>query len=446
MGKQAIGSIAYNQLQRIDTLLYLLVYPQRPLAQTKTIELINFHRLPSGQNATVAVMSYSGYDIEDAVVLNRSAIDRGFVRTIVLKKMVTSLKRYGNMTEDRIHGPAQGPNVNVREKFKHGGLERDGIVVVGCRVSNGQVLVNKVVPKDISSQLNNARDMPPDAYRAQPLVFKEKADAYIDQLILTSNADDYFLIKLLLRTTRRPELGDKFSSRHGQKGVTGIIVPQADMPFTPEGLCPDLIMNPHGFPSRMTVGKLLEMLGGKAALMNGHFADATAFASSATSVNAISDTLVLHGYHFGGKEFLTSGITGEPIPAYIFFGPIYYQKLKHMVQDKMHARHKGPRTVLTRQPTEGRSKDGGLRLGEMERDCLVSYGSSALLIERLMISSDEFNCDICKKCGLIGYPGWCQHCRDNRFMSSLKMPYACKLAFHELQSMNIVPRLRLTDL
>lgn len=150
------------------------------------------------------------------------------------------------------------------------------------------------------------------------------------------------------------------------------------MPFTEEGLCPDLIMNPHGFPSRMTVGKLLEMLGGKAALMNGKFADATAFASTPTSVQAISDTLVLHGYHFGGKELLTSGMTGEPIPAYIFFGPIYYQKLKHMVQDKMHARHKGPRTVLTRQPTEGRSKDGGLRLGEMERDCLISYGCVTL--------------------------------------------------------------------
>ena len=198
-------------------------------------------------------------------------------------------------------------------------LERDGIVGVGCKVSIGQVLVNKVVPKDISSQLNNARDLPPDAYRPQPLVFKERADAYIDQLILTSNADDYFLIKLLMRTTRRPELGDKFSSRHGQKGVTGIIVPQQDMPFTEEGICPDLIMNPHGFPSRMTVGKLLEMLGGKASLMNGHFADATAFASTASSVEAISDTLVLHGYHFGGKELLTSGITGEPIKSCVAF-------------------------------------------------------------------------------------------------------------------------------
>ena len=169
MGKQAIGAIAYNQLQRIDTLLYLLVYPQRPLAQTKTIELINFHRLPAGQNATVAVMSYSGYDIEDAVVLNRAAIDRGFGRTIVLKKMVTSLKRYGNMTEDRIHAaPLEG--ANARERFKNGCLERDGIVGVGCKVSIGQVLVNKVVPKDISSQLNNARDLPPDAYRPQPLV------------------------------------------------------------------------------------------------------------------------------------------------------------------------------------------------------------------------------------------------------------------------------------
>jgi len=445
MGKQAIGAIAYNQLQRIDTLLYLLVFPQRPLAQTKTIELINFHKVPAGQNATVAVMSYTGYDIEDAVVLNRSAIDRGFGRTIVLKKNMTSLRKYANSAEDRITLPLPSEG-DKRGQHRHANLDRDGICGVGCRVQQGQVLVHKMVPKDIATPINDPSELREDAFRAQPLSYKDKADAIVDQVLLTSNHDEHFLIKVLMRATRRPELGDKFSSRHGQKGVTGIIVKQEDMPFTEQGLCPDLIMNPHGFPSRMTVGKLLEMLGGKAALMNGKFADATAFASSPKSVQAISDTLVLHGYHFGGKEFLTSGLTGEPVPAYIFFGPIYYQKLKHMVQDKMHARHKGPRTVLTRQPTEGRSKDGGLRLGEMERDCLISYGSAALLLERLMISSDEFVCDVCQKCGLIGYPGWCQCCKTNRHMSSIKMPYACKLVFQELQSMNIVPRIRLTDL
>mmetsp|Transcript_43794 Transcript_43794/g.105889 ORF Transcript_43794/g.105889 Transcript_43794/m.105889 type:complete len:1171 (+) Transcript_43794:84-3596(+) len=444
MGKQAIGAIAYNQLQRMDTLLYLLVYPQRPLAQTKTIELINFHKLPAGQNAIVAVMSYSGYDIEDAVVLNKSSVDRGFGRTIVLKKNMTSLKKYGNSAEDRIVLPMQTDN--ERHMLKSAGLDQDGVAGVGAKISMGQILVNKMVPKDISTPINDPSELRDDAFKNAPLTYKDKADGYVDQVLLTSNHDDHFLVKILMRTTRRPELGDKFSSRHGQKGVTGIIVPQEDMPFTEAGLCPDLIMNPHGFPSRMTVGKLLEMLGGKAALQNGKFADATAFASTPSSVQAITETLVIHGFHFGGKEFLTSGQTGEPIQAYIFFGPIYYQKLKHMVQDKMHARHKGPRTVLTRQPTEGRSKDGGLRLGEMERDCLISYGSSALLLERLMISSDEFLCHVCKKCGLIGYPGWCQNCKSDRCMSSIKVPYACKLVFHELQSMNIVARLRLSEL
>jgi DNA-directed RNA polymerase III subunit RPC2 len=191
---------------------------------------------------------------------------------------------------------------------------------------------------------------------------------------------------MIARQTRRPEIGDKFSSRHGQKGVVGIIVPQEDMPFAENGWCPDLIMNPHGFPSRMTVGKLIELMSGKAGVLEGEFKYGTAFAGD--KVEDMGKLLVKHGYSYFGKDYLTSGLTGEPLQCFVFCGPVYYQRLKHMVQDKMHARARGPMTSLTRQPTEGRSRGGGQRLGEMERDCLIGYGAANLLNERLMISSD----------------------------------------------------------
>lgn len=280
-------------------------------------------------------------------------------------------------------------------------------------------------------------------YRETPTVYKGPIPSYVEKVMISANADEMYLIKLLLRQTRRPELGDKFSSRHGQKGVTGLIVQQEDMPFNESGICPDMIMNPHGFPSRMTVGKLMELLGGKAGLLEGKFHYGTAFGGS--KVSDICEELVKHGYNYLGKDILTSGITGEPLEAYIYHGPVYYQKLKHMVLDKMHGRARGPRAVLTRQPTEGRSRDGGLRLGEMERDCLIAYGASNLLIERLMISSDAFDVDVCNKCGLLGYKGWCHNCRSSMNVSSIRIPYACKLLFQELQAMNIVPRLKLEN-
>ena len=278
-------------------------------------------------------------------------------------------------------------------------------------------------------------------YSDQPLTHRQNVECYAERVMMTSTLADAYLIKVLLRQTRRPEIGDKFSSRHGQKGVTGLIVNQEDMPFCDTGICPDMIMNPHGFPSRMTVGKLIELVAGKRGVLKGHFGYGTAFGGD--KVNDICEDLVKCGYNYGGKEFVTSGITGEPLQAYIFFGPTYYQKLKHMVKDKMHARAMGPMTTLTHQPTEGRSKDGGLRLGEMERDCLISYGSSMLLLERLMISSDQFEVEVCTGCGLLGYTGYCQYCKSSCNISNVQMPYGCKLLIQELQSMNIVPKLKL---
>ena len=275
------------------------------------------------------------------------------------------------------------------------------------------------------------------------MTYKAPCFGYVDKVLLTSNGENQFLVKVLMRSTRRPEIGDKFSSRHGQKGVCGIIVNQEDMPFTDNGICPDIIMNPHGFPSRMTVGKMIELLAGKAGVLTGALKYGTAFGGD--KVDDMGKILVANGYNYFGKDYVTSGVTGEPLSAYVFFGPVYYQKLKHMVMDKMHARSRGPRAVLTRQPTEGRSRDGGLRLGEMERDCLIGYGASMLLLERLMISSDAFEVHICKRCGMLGYAGWCNLCKSAVDVCTLRLPYACKLLFQELQSMNIVPRLELED-
>lgn len=441
MGKQAMGTIGYNQRNRIDTLLYNLVYPQAPMVKTRTIELINFDKLPAGQNATVAVMSYSGYDIEDAIILNKASLDRGYGRCLVYRNAKCTLKQYANQTYDRILGPLVDAETK-KPMYKHEALDVDGIASPGELVKERQVLVNKSMPTISSSQLSTPSQDSPE-YKEVPVTYKGSVPSYVEKVMVSSNNEDASLIKLLLRQTRRPELGDKFSSRHGQKGVTGLIVEQEDMPFNDYGICPDMIMNPHGFPSRMTVGKLIELLAGKAGLMEGKFHYGTAFGGS--KVADVCEELARHGFNYQGKDFFYSGITGEPLQAYIYSGPVYYQKLKHMVQDKMHVRSRGPRAVLTRQPTEGRSREGGLRLGEMERDCLISYGASMMLVERLMISSDAFDVDVCNLCGRLAYSGWCHGCHSSASVSTIKMPYACKLLFQELQSMNIVPRLTLKN-
>lgn len=441
MGKQAMGTIGYNQRNRIDTLMYLLAYPHAPLVKSKTIELIDFDKLPAGQNATVAVMSFSGYDIEDALILNKASLDRGFGRCLVYRKQSVVVKRYANNTFDKVKGPMMDTRTN-KLIWRHQALDMDGIVAAGERVENKQVLVNKSMPTVTVSPLQapgQPRGEP--EYKDVPVSYKFPLPSYAEKVLITDNLEESFLIKILLRQTRRPEIGDKFSSRHGQKGVCGLIVPQEDMPFTDLGICPDVIMNPHGYPSRMTVGKLMELLGSKAGVLQGKFKYGTAFGGD--KIEDFSEILVQHGFNYLGKDYVTSGITGEPLEAYIYFGPIYYQKLKHMVVDKMHARAKGPRAVLTRQPTEGRARDGGLRLGEMERDCLIGYGASMLLTERLMLSSDAFQVDVCNTCGLIGYCGWCKYCESSKAIATLKIPYACKLLFQELMSMNIVPRLSL---
>ncbi|KAJ4768843.1 DNA-directed RNA polymerase subunit beta [Rhynchospora pubera] len=447
MGKQAMGNIAYNQLCRADTLLYLLVYAQRPLLTTKTIELVGYDKLGAGQNATVAIMSYSGYDIEDAIVMNKSSLDRGFGRCIALKKKIFVKDNYGGKVSDIILAPQKDKDgALIKQNMQI--LDADGIAAPGQIVRNYDMLLHKYSPVNLDK---NAETRDTSAFYKDGV---EGETTVIDRVILYKDSNDKMPIKFIIRHTRRPEVGDKFSSRHGQKGVCGTIVQQEDFPFSERGICPDLIMNPHGFPSRMTIGKMIELLGGKAGVSLGRFHYGSAFgepSGHADKVEDISNVLIERGFSYNGKDFLYSGILGTPLQAYIFMGPIYYQKLKHMVLDKIHARANGQRVLLTRQPTEGRGKQGGLRLGEMERDCLIAYGASMLIYERLMLSSDPYEVQVCQKCGLLGYynkklkKSFCSMCKNGENMATMKLPYACKLLFQELQSMNVVPRLKLTD-
>uniref|UniRef100_A0A6N2LL32 DNA-directed RNA polymerase subunit beta n=1 Tax=Salix viminalis TaxID=40686 RepID=A0A6N2LL32_SALVM len=401
------------QLGRMDSLLYLLVYPQRPLLTTRTIELVGYDKLGAGQNATVAVMSYSGYDIEDAIVMNKASLDRGFGRCIVLKKYTCTNQKYENGASDRILRPRKNEE---RERV----LDDDGLAAPGEIIRHGDIYINKESPIETRGPLKSAAALADVKYRPCAQIFKgtEGESCVVDRVALCSDKNNNLCIKYKIRHTRRPEVGDKFSSRHGQKGVCGTIIQQEDFPFSERGICPDLIMNPHGFPSRMTVGKMIELLGGKAGVSCGRFHYGSAFGEPMK--------------HLLSMALATMARTSF-IQAYIFMGPIYYQKLKHMVLDKMHARGSGPRVMLTRQPTDGRARNGGLRVGEMEKDCLVAYGTSMLLYERLMVSSDQFEAQVCRACGLLGYynqklkAAMCTTCKNGDKVSTMKLPYACKL-------------------
>lgn len=454
-----MGTIGVNEYERMDGLIYTLVYPQKPMVKSRTLDLVGFDNIPAGQNSIIAVMSYSGYDIEDAVILNKAAVDRGFGRCMVLRKHQTSVRRYANGAMDRTCGPPDPGGFTDGEEDKRfarfKAIDQDGICMVGEKIEGGTIMVNKESPVDTTNNvggadlgLNMGMSMNNVQYKPTPMSYRGQAPYHVDKVLITSNEHEQFLIKVMLRQIRRPEIGDKFASRHGQKGVCGLIVPQENLPFNDAGHCPDLIMNPHGFPSRMTVGKLLELLVGKSGLFEGRQGYSSAFGEehgSADTAEATAEALMRNGLNYTGKDVFYSGASGEPLNAYIFSGPVFYQKLKHMVLDKAHARARGPRAVLTRQPTEGRSRDGGLRLGEMERDCLIAYGAANLIMERLMHSSDAFSANVCLTCGLMQYQSWCQYCRSGEKVADIRLPYACKLLFQELQSMNVLPRLRLKD-
>lgn len=341
---------------------------------------MNYENLPAGNNASVAVMSYSGYDIEDAIIINQASLDRGFGRIIYRRRYTTELENRAGGCRDRLMEPTKivdaRKNGRTKPLRKHRTLDRSGTARIGESVSSGDVYVNKEIPNIPADILSNPRQTL--TYYPAPSVYKNPNSSRVEKIMVSQSEEAHLLVKTIFSEVRRPELGDKFSSRHGQKGVFGLMVPEADMPFSETGWRPDLIMNPHGYPSRMTVGKLIELLSGKAAAHDGRFRYGTAFGGD--GIKDAAEALVKAGFSYTGKDALISGVTGEYLNCYVFSGPIYYQRLKHLVADKIHARATGKKTSLTRQPLEGRAKEGGLRLGEMERDCLVAYGTANLLV------------------------------------------------------------------
>ncbi|KAI9835420.1 MAG: DNA-dependent RNA polymerase II [Sarea resinae] len=444
MGKQAMGVFLTNYDQRMDTMANILYYPQKPLATTRSMEFLKFRELPAGQNAIVAIACYSGYNQEDSVIMNQSSIDRGLFRSLFYRAYTDQEKRVGMSVVEQFEKPFRSDTL----KLKHGTydkLDDDGIVAPGVRVSGEDIIIGKTAPiapdaEELGqrTKLHIKRDV------STPLRTTE--NGIVDQVLLTTNAEGLRFVKVRMRTTKIPQIGDKFASRHGQKGTIGITYRQEDMPFTSEGVVPDIIINPHAIPSRMTIAHLIECQLSKVSSLRGFEGDATPFTD--VTVDSVSKLLREHGYQSRGFEVMYNGHTGRKLRAQVFLGPTYYQRLRHMVDDKIHARARGPVQILTRQPVEGRARDGGLRFGEMERDCMISHGASAFLKERLFEVSDAFRVHICDICGLMTPIAnlkknsfECRPCKNKTKISQVHIPYAAKLLFQELAAMNIATRM-----
>ena len=449
MGKQAMGVYITNYQLRMDTLAHVLYYPQKPLGITRSMSYLHFRDLPSGINATVAIACYSGYNQEDSVIMNQSSVDRGFFRSVYYRSFRDEEKKvYFAQTGKEESEKFERPNRETVEGMRrcdYSKLDEDGLIAPGTRVSGDDIVIGKTAPLDVKAEemmdATQARYLRRDA--STPL--KKNDAGYVDQVLLTTNNDGRKFVKVRIRTVRIPQIGDKFASRHGQKGTVGITYRQEDMPFSCEGVSPDIIVNPHAIPSRMTIGHLVECLLSKVSSLTGDEGDATPFTT--VTVDEVSKLLSNFGYQKRGFEIMYNGHTGRRLHAPIFLGPTYYQRLKHMVDDKIHSRARGPVSLLVRQPMEGRARDGGLRFGEMERDCMISHGVAAVMKERLFECSDCFRVHVCDLCGMIAIANLnkgtfeCRGCRNKTKVSQVFIPYACKLLFQELMAMQIAPRM-----
>ncbi|EMD41898.1 hypothetical protein CERSUDRAFT_110450 [Gelatoporia subvermispora B] len=447
MGKQAMGIYLTNFLVRMDTMANILYYPQKPLATTRSMEYLRFRELPAGQNAVVAILCYSGYNQEDSVIMNQSSIDRGLFRSIYYRSYMDLEKKSGVQQLEEFEKPSRENTL----RMKHGTydkLEDDGLIAPGTGVNGEDIIIGKTAPIPPDSEELGQRTRA-HTRRDVSTPLKSTESGIIDQVLITTNAEGQKFVKIRVRSTRIPQTGDKFASRHGQKGTIGITYRQEDMPFTAEGITPDIVINPHAIPSRMTIGHLVECLLSKVATLIGNEGDATPFTD--LTVESVSQVLRQKGYQSRGLEVMYHGHTGRKLQAQVYLGPTYYQRLKHMVDDKIHSRARGPVQILTRQPVEGRSRDGGLRFGEMERDCMISHGVAAFLKERLFEASDAYRLHVCDICGLTAIANLkkqmfeCRSCKNKTAISQLYIPYAAKLLFQELQSMNIAARLYTTS-
>jgi len=440
MGKQTMGTPCQAIAYRADNKLYRLQTPQAALVRPYKYDHFQIDNFPFGTNAVVAVISYTGYDMEDAMILNKGSFDRGFAYGSIYKTELIDLSK---IVGDRSVNVTFGINPNDPCCAKLN-LGSDGLPAVGQRLSAGS---------NYYSYINHST--------SQMVVVKYKGQetAYVDGVRVLSNGSGtgYFKrVSIVLRVLRNPIIGDKFASRHGQKGICSQMWPMESIPFTESGLYPDIIFNPHGFPSRMTIGMMIESMAGKAASLHGDCYDATPFVYSEgkPAIEHFGELLLKAGYNYYGTETLYSGVSGLQLEAEIFIGVVYYQRLRHMVSDKFQVRTTGPVDFVTQQPIKGRKRAGGIRFGEMERDALLAHGCAMLLHDRLMMSSDYSQAYLCEKCGSLLSPvlklpstvdihkssieHWmCLTCKTSDHMVLVDIPFVYRYLVNELAAMNI---------
>lgn len=440
--KQALGLYAANYLDLIDTDVSILHYPQKPIVKSFIYDTIkNFY--PAGQNVIVALMPFEGYNVSDAVVINKASIERGLGRNTYFRPYTSIELHYTGNLKDEICVPTKDVG-GYRTEKNYRFLEEDGIVYPEAELAEEDVIIGKISPPKFLLEMEEISLA--KSKKENSTVIRQSEKGIIDAVFVTVDGDGRKIVQVRTRDNRVPELGDKFSAPHGQKGVVGMIAPEEDLPFTSQGIKPDLIFNPHGIPGRMTVSYLIELLAGKVGCLQGKTIDATAF--SGQRVEELEKFLLELGFREDGKETLYDGLTGNPLEAKIFIGNMYYLKLRHMVANKIQMRASGKITLLTRQPVEGRARGGALRLGEMEKDALVAHGASLLLKERF--SSDNVIVNICPKCGSFGVRDKlrkrdiCPLCANSK-LEPVEISYASKLLIEELISLHLFPRLILKN-
>ena len=429
-GKQAIGVYATNYNRRIDTLGLILHYPQRSLVSTRYMEYLNVNKLPNGENLIVAIMSYSGYNQEDSIIVNRDSVKKGmFNLTYYTTHVANEWKN--ESAECRFANPEDLSDLKFADYTK---INQHGFPIVGSKIEQGDCIVGKIIKTTNETVIGDVKtDFWVEKKTRQEIrsdcdIADKTTYGIVNQVAVFENGDtDCRGVKVQLRQVREPELGDKMASRHGQKGVIGAIIPSHEMPFTKDGLVPDIIINPHAFPSRMTIGHLIECIMAKAGAVGGFYANGTAFENQNVSEMAGS-VLAANGYESNGDEIMYNGMTGEQIACNIFIGPTYYFRLKHMVADKINFRADGKVVGLTQQPTKGRGNDGGLRMGEMETNAVLAHGISSFIKESMMERSDKYTLDVD---GLTG--------SKDDWGKKVQVPFSFKLLSQEMMTMSVEP-------
>jgi DNA-directed RNA polymerase II subunit RPB2 len=460
--KQAVSVYHSNYQMRIDKMGVILNYGQVPLIKSRYMEYINNEEQPYGVNAIVAIMSYTGYNVEDAILINEASVARGIFRTTyysMYEAREESSKITGS-TSSKFANIQKNNVIKLKQGYDYSYLDDHGLVKENTELNDKIIVIGK-----INSNLENK-----DLWIDDSVKTKKGQLGFVDKSFITLGEEGFNIAKVRIREERIPAIGDKMASRAGQKGTLGLIIPEQDMPFTDDGIRPDLIINPHALPSRMTIGQIVECLFGKVCTSYGAFGDCTAFQVKGSNYSTYAPMLVDQGFHSSGNQLLYNGMTGEQLEANIYIGPTYYMRLKHMVKDKINYRARGPNTVLTRQPVQGRANDGGLRIGEMERDGVLAHGMSYFLNESFLVRGDEFYIAVCNKTGAIAIynesknlflspyadgpiqfvnnPDGTQNIKNlskfGRSFSILRVPYSLKLLIQELQVMNVQMRI-ITD-